>query len=95
MKIRWTPLAADDLKSVHEYVGEHSPGAADVLIDRILASVEVLGRYPEIGRPGRIEETRELVINGTPFIVFYRIRRDQIELLGVLHAARKWPMAIE
>jgi toxin ParE1/3/4 len=94
VKIRWTASAANDLKSAHEYLRERSPGAADEVIDRILASIEVLARYPEMGRPGRIEGTRELVVVGTPFIAFYRIRHDQIEILGVLHAARKWPTGI-
>ena len=48
MKIRWTPSAADDLKSAHDYIAEYSPGAAGALIDRILGSIEVLARYPEI-----------------------------------------------
>jgi len=31
---------------------------------------------PEIGRPGRIEGTRELVIPRTPYIAAYRIERE-------------------
>lgn len=91
LKIRWTAMAARDLKSVHEYVSEESPTQADALIDRILSSIEVLERFPDLGRKGRVQGTRELVIARTPFIVFYRLRRDQIEILSVLHAARKWP----
>ena len=91
MKIRWTVVAAEDLKSVHEYVSEQSPARADELIDRILAAIDVLERYPQMGRPGRVEGTRELVIAGTPFLVVYRLHRDQAQILSVLHAARKWP----
>ena len=91
MKIRWTPVAADDLKSVHEYLSERAPTRADAIVDRILAGIDVLEHYPNLGRPGRLDGTRELVITGTPFIVFYRLRKNQVEILGVLHAARKWP----
>ena len=94
MKIRWTAVATDDLKSVHEYLSEHAPARADAIVDRILASIDVLEQYPNIGRQGRIDGTRELVITGTPFIVFYRLRKSQVEILGVLHAARKWPDAL-
>ena len=93
VKIRWTAVAADDLKSVHEYLSEHAPARADTIVDRILAGIDVLEQYPNIGRQGRIDGTRELVITGTPFIVFYRLRKSQVEILGVLHAARKWPDA--
>lgn len=91
MKVRWTVQAADDLQSVHEYLNDRNPEAADALVERILSSVEMLDRYPHLGRPGRIDGTRELVVTGTPFIVSYRLWKDQAEILGVLHAARKWP----
>ena len=94
VKIRWTAVAADDLKSVHEYLREHVPAQADTVVDRILAGIDVLEQYPNLGRQGRLDGTRELVITGTPFIVFYRLRKSQVEILGVLHAARKWPDAL-
>ena len=91
MKLRWTQQAVEDLKAAHEYLSERNPDVADALIVRILSAIDFLERSPRLGRPGRIENTRELVVTGTPFIVGYRLRHDQIELLGVLHAARKWP----
>jgi toxin ParE1/3/4 len=93
VKIRWTDVAADDLKSVYKYLSEHAPARAAMIVDRILASIDVVEQYPNLGRQGRIDGTRELVITGTPFIVFYRLRKSQVEILGVLHAARKWPDA--
>lgn len=91
MKVRWTVQAADDLQSVHEYLNERSPEAADALVERILGSIDILERYPHLGRAGRIDGTRELVVTGTAFIVSYRLRKDQAEILSVLDAARKWP----
>ena len=43
------------------------------------------------GREGRVAGTRELVIRGTPFIVAYRVVRNEVHVLAVMHAARKWP----
>ena len=54
-------------------------------------AVEILKRFPASGRPGRVAGTRELVVSRTPYIVPYRVRDDTVELLLVLHAARKWP----
>ena len=93
MKIRWTAVAADDLKSVHGYLSERAPTQADKVVDRILAGIDVLEQYPNLGRQGRLDGTRELVITGTPFVVFYRLRKRQVEILGVLHTARKCPDA--
>jgi toxin ParE1/3/4 len=43
-----------------------------------------------MGRVGRIAGARELIIAGTPYIVPYRLRGDEIEILRVIHNARKW-----
>jgi len=91
VKIRWTAIAAEDLKSAHEYLSESSLEKADAIIERILSSIDLLERYPNLGREGRIKGTRELVVTGTRFVVFYRLRHSQVEILSVLHAARKWP----
>jgi toxin ParE1/3/4 len=34
---------------------------------------------------------RELVISGTPYIVAYRLKGREIQVLRVLHGARQWP----
>jgi toxin ParE1/3/4 len=47
--------------------------------------------HPYLGRPGRVANTRELVVTSTPFIVAYRVVSDRIEILAVFHGARRWP----
>ncbi len=91
MKLRWTPLAASHLESAYQYLSEDNREAADKIVERILSCVEGLKRHPEMGRKGRVPETHELVITGSPFIVAYRLRKESIEILAVLHGARKWP----
>ena len=86
VKIRWTAVASDDLKSTHEYLREHAPAQADMIVDRILAGIDVLEQYPNLGHQGRPAGTRELVVVGIPFIVFYRLQESQVVVLGVLHA---------
>ena len=91
MKIRWTRLAVEDLNLAYEYIAAEHPTAAHAVIARIESAVNVLGAHPEIGRSGRVEGTRELVISGTPFMVAYRVARKRIEILAVIHGARRWP----
>ena len=43
------------------------------------------------GRLGRVPGTRELVATGTPYLVAYRNRDGDIQVLRVLHGAREWP----
>jgi toxin ParE1/3/4 len=88
--VKWLEVALDSLIAEAEYISQDSPAAADRTV-AILNAVKILKRFPASGRPGRVAGTRELVVSRTPYIVPYRVRDDTVELLLVLHAARKWP----
>ena len=68
--------------------------AANRIVVRIVSMVHnQLADFPESGRTGRIEGTRELVVPKTPFVAPYRITGDTIEILAVHHASQRWPEA--
>lgn len=91
MKLRWTDGAVENLQSAHEYLEAKNPRAAWEALERIVSAVERLERFPNMGRPGRIGGSRELVVTGTPFVVAYRVKGESVQILAVLHGARKWP----
>ena len=91
MNLVWLPAAIANRDSQLEYIAQTNIRAALKQGDRIAHQVVQLIEHPEIGRAGRIEGTRELVINRTPFILVYRINGDRIELLRLLHGAQQWP----
>jgi toxin ParE1/3/4 len=91
MQITWHRRALHDLQAIREHIAEVNPGAARQVAQRILHAVGLLAEQPSLGRPGRVLETRELVITGTPYIAAYRVVDDTIVILRVLHAARQWP----
>jgi len=93
MIIIWSPQAKQDVAALFEYIAEDNPGAAHRVLSRIADSVEQLLSHPSIGRPGRVTGTRELIVVRTPYIVPYRVRRREIEILRVYHSARRWPDA--
>lgn len=89
--IRWTRLARSDIKAAYEFVAADNEQAADQFLERIQHAAAILIHHPMAGRTGRISGTRELVIAGTPWILPYRIKRGFIDILAVIHGARKWP----
>ncbi len=91
MRLRWTRAASRDLDLVEEYIGRDTPGAAIDRILEIIRHVSMLAEHPGIGRPGRVESTRELVIAGLPYVVAYVHEGDTVIVLRVLHGAMKWP----
>ncbi|MBI3565368.1 MAG: type II toxin-antitoxin system RelE/ParE family toxin [Elusimicrobia bacterium] len=32
------------------------------------------------------------VVAGTPFVIVYRVRKERVEVLAVLHASRQFPI---
>ena len=91
MRIVWLPRAREEVRQAHLHIASTSPAGARAVVDRIRTQVAALREYPLIGRPGRVEGTRELVVSRTPFVVAYRISGKDIEILSVMHGARRWP----
>ncbi len=91
MRVRWLRRALANLEAEGDYIGEENPAAAARVVERIFRAVKLLKENPAMGRPGRVAGTRELVVDGTPYIVPYRVRGDAVEILRVFHARRKWP----
>ena len=91
MKIRWLRTALRNLDEQTAYIASDDPEAALRVVARVQDAIERLALYPSLGRPGRVPGTRELVVSGTPFVVPYRVRGEQVEILRVLHGAQRWP----
>jgi toxin ParE1/3/4 len=91
MKIVWSEPARQDLRDIFTYIAEHNPKAARTLLNEIKERAVLLQDNPSLGRLGRIEDTRELVLTGTSFILPYRVKDLQIQILAVLHGAKQWP----
>ncbi|MCZ6540320.1 MAG: type II toxin-antitoxin system RelE/ParE family toxin [Nitrospinae bacterium] len=91
MHVVWLEDAVNDLKMIGDYIAEDDPEAAYRVLTQIQAAADSLSRHPEMGRPGRVEKTRELVISGLPHILPYYIKKNEVRILAVLHTSRKWP----
>jgi toxin ParE1/3/4 len=92
MRILWLDRAEADIDELFVYLLERNPRAAGRVYDAIREQVGRLADEPRLGRPGRVADTRELVITRTPYIVAYTIDRDvdAVVVLRVLHGARRW-----
>ncbi len=88
MQIRWLVAALEDVENLYNFILEE---AATKQVSRIRKRVEQLAHFPEMGRAGRVDGTRELVISATPFIVVYDLRGDTVNILAVVHGSRRWP----
>ena len=91
MKLIWTRLAHQDRKDIREYIVGDNPAAALALDNLFEEKSKHLPSHPQLGRLGCVKGTRELIVHQN-YILVYDIAGDEIRILRVLHAARKWPL---
>ncbi len=74
MELRWTQEAAADLERIADYLFEHTPDHAERLVRALYDAPATLLMFPNRGRLGKKEGTRELVMSPLPYIVVYTVR---------------------
>lgn len=94
MRLVWTQRALEDRRAIFDYIEADDLRAAVAVDERIATAVQRLVDFPQSGRPGRVEGTRELVVSRTPYIAPYLVDGDVVRILRVIHGARIWPDAL-
>jgi addiction module RelE/StbE family toxin len=91
MFLNWTESGSKDLKQIRKYYRNEVPDGNEIgkeIVDRIFLATNQLIQQPFIGRPGRIPSTKELIVKDTPYIVYYEVIGDRVDLLRVIHTSR-------
>ncbi|MGH6900692.1 MAG: type II toxin-antitoxin system RelE/ParE family toxin [Geminicoccales bacterium] len=97
MRVRWTDPAQTDFLEILGYIARDNPAAAERVGRQLLSAIDALAAQPRLGRPGRVAGTRELVMPRLPYVAIYRIveaahsTASEVEVLRVIHGARRWP----
>jgi toxin ParE1/3/4 len=95
MRVRWLRQALRNLDAEAAYIAQDSPQSAATFVRHMINSAAMLAELPQMGRPGRVPGTRELVVTRFPYLLPYRVRGQAVEILRVFHTARKWPQRFE
>jgi len=91
VQIKWLRAALRNLDDEATYIALDNEAAAQTVVARVLEAVAQLAEQPGMGRPGRVPDTRELVVLKTRYIVPYRVRGDFVSILRVFHTSRRLP----
>ena len=90
MKLIWTRKASADRDTIYDYIEAHNSRAALELDEQFAHRAAQLLAHPLIGRPGRVQGTRELIVR-TNYVLVYDISGETLRILRVLHTAQQWP----
>jgi plasmid stabilization system protein ParE len=91
-KIIYAPVAIERLQAIVELIAKENPDAARRMGFRLIERSELLGEFPELGRPYRKRrDVRRLLCK--PYVIYYRLNREQkaVEVMDFWHSAQLDP----
>lgn len=91
MQVKWLRTALSNLEHEANYIASENPAAVRKLVKTLFESVNLLAEQPHLGRAGRVSGTREWLVPGTHYVIPYRVKNNQVEILRVFHQSRKMP----
>ena len=91
MKLVWTRLAQADRRAIREYIATDDQRAALAMDELFTQKAARLAQLPEMGKPGRVDGTRELVAHRS-YILIYAVKDDHVQVLRIMHTARQSPI---
>ena len=89
MKLRYTPRAAADLERIVSYVAQRSPTGARNVRERVDAALQRLVAHPMSAPATSHPEIRVCFVGRYPYMIFYRVRGDEIHIVHIRHTARR------
>jgi plasmid stabilization system protein ParE len=91
LSVRYSAPALIEIDEIYNYIAKDNPLAAADVLAAIRESVDLLSRYPRKSRRTPRRGMRALPLSQYPYIIFFRLRRGELEVLHVLHGARRHP----
>ena len=88
MRVIITPDAQGSIEAICAYIAQDSPKNAQRVKERILAAAQSLSTFPGRGRPGEVEDTRELLVKRLPYTLIYTVVAETVYSLGVYDQRR-------
>jgi toxin ParE1/3/4 len=83
--------AEADLREIWRYIATDNPAAADRVLLRIDAKLQILRRFPEIG-PARndIRRGMRMLVEGNYLLLYeYDSKKDEVDLIAVVDGRRE------
>lgn len=91
MRVRWLRSGLRSLQKTEAFIAADNPLAARRVINTVKDRADLLAENPKLGRAGRVQGTRELILADLPFVIVYRFTRDELQILRLLHTSQEFP----
>jgi plasmid stabilization system protein ParE len=91
MRIRWLPSALEDIEGIHSYLTLNRSQYVTGTVRAIYKAVLSLKSFPFRGRPSTQPGIRVMPLAKLPYLVYYRVNEETVEVLHIRHGARELP----
>jgi toxin ParE1/3/4 len=80
-----------DLREIWRYIASDNPAAADRVLLRIDAKLQILRRFPQVGAlRNDIRRGMRMLIEGNYLLLYeYDSRKDEVDLIAVIDGRRE------
>jgi len=89
MRVRYTPRAFADREAICEYLDKRNPRAAREVKAFIEKRVNSLQNFPERHRLIKELNVPALWLGRYPYIVYYRVGKDEVSIIHIRHGSRR------
>jgi len=95
MKVRYTEPAALELDESISYLRDNAPAVVAAFADSIDDAVAQLLEHPWSAQETEMRGVRRKYIRRFRYVIFYAVEDDEVVILHIRHAARRWPWVEE
>lgn len=93
MKLRFAPLAAEDIETADRWWIENRTASPRLFEDELALALELIEEHPRAGSrvedpDPRLNGVRRVVLGATRFLLYYRVRDEFVEVLRVYQSNR-------
>ncbi len=91
LSVRYSAPALAEIDEIFEFIARDNAAAASDVLMAIANAIALVRLYPHKSRRTRQRGMRALPLSRYPYIIFFKIRRGELEVLHVLHGAHRHP----
>jgi toxin ParE1/3/4 len=89
MRVRYTPRARDDLRSILAYVQQQSPQGARNVARAAHKTIGLIGQFPGSGRLAGEQGIRVLPVGRYPYLIYWNVESDEVWIVHIRHTSRR------
>lgn len=88
-RLEFSARSLTNMEAIRLHIAADNPAAANRVTDSVFSAADELVEFPMLGRVGRRQGMRELVLAKYPYTLIYRLTPTKVLVIAVLHQSRK------